>query len=314
MPKKTATAKPKATETATATVEPGEAGEGLGSSLPPATSGTSGTFRRWVMTIFDEDGSRRDNLETLPDFVLYLAYGDEVTKEGKKHYQCFVYTEKVRFSKFEGWIGKSFREPMKGTFKENQAYCSKQGVLKEFGERPEQGARKDLLTLKRKIEEKSGVDVLELAEDEELFGTVAKHHKFMGAYNNHFHGRRAPNNEEVHVTYICGPPGCGKTRFVREFEPDVYDCPPDDNFKWKDGYQLHEAVLYDNIDYDSFSPGRILKELDRYKIQVPVKGGFVWWKPKRVYITSVLTPDLISEKFANKREFTRRITVYKLMQ
>lgn len=283
-----------------------------GLSLPPGTSGTSGTYRRWVMTIFDSDGSRRQNLETLPDWVDYLAYGDEVTKDGKKHYQCFVYTHKTRWSKFKEWIGDSYRAPMKGTFKNNEDYCSKQGKLKEFGERPDQGARKDLLTCKRKLEEIKK-DTLEHAEDEELFGTICKHHKFMNAYNNHYHGKRAPNNAPVHVTYICGPPGCGKTRYVRDLEPDVYDCPPDDNFKWKDGYMLHEAVLYDNVGVDSFSPGRILKELDRYKIQCPVKGGFVWWKPLRVYITSVHTPDKIAEKFDHKNEFIRRISVYKLM-
>lgn len=262
------------------------------------------------MTIFDEDGSRRSNLETLPDYVEYLAYGDEETKAGKKHYQCFLYTKKMRSSGFSDWVGKAWRMPMRGTFKQNEKYCSKQGQLKEFGERPEQGARKDLLNVKRKLEEKV-CDVLEVAEDEEYFGTIAKHSRFMKEYANSYHGRRAPKNELPEVTFIMGAPGSGKTRSIREVEEDLYDCPAEDNYKWKDGYNLHEAVLYDNVEPGMFNRARILKEMDRYKIQVKVSGGFVWWKPKRIYITSTFTMDEIAATFANPKEFTRRISVYK---
>ena len=265
------------------------------------------------MTLFDEDGSRRDNLETIPDWVKYLAYGDEVTKEGKKHYQCFLYTDKVRKSKFWTWVPKCFVEPMKGNFQQNKEYCEKQSQLKEFGERPRQGERKDLLNSKRKIEESRGQNIYDIAEDPEYFGVMAKHSRFMQAYANNYHGKRTSSNEAVQVTFICGPPGKGKTRYVRDREPAVFDVPCDDLYKWKDGYSLHEAVLYDNISPKNIHPARLLKEIDRYKIQVPYKGGFSVWKPKRIYITSTFTALEISEAFDVPEEFLRRITVYKNM-
>lgn len=265
------------------------------------------------MTIFDSDGSRRENLETFPDWVQYLAYGDEVTKEGKKHYQCFVYTTKCRWSKFDEWIGKAYRAPMRGTFKDNEQYCSKQGQLKEFGFRPDQGRRTDLVNCKRKLEESRGKSIYDVAEEEEFFPTIAKNSRFMQSYMDHYHGKRTTASDFVEVTYVHGPPGCGKTRYVRETEPDVYDCPADDAYKWKDNYHLQDAVLYDNLAPQTFSPTRLLKELDRYKIQVPVKGGFTTWKPKRIYITSVYAAHELAQSFAVPQEFLRRITVYKDM-
>jgi len=293
--------------------------EGLGLSLPQATSETcetedfdkNKTYRRWCMTIFDEDGSRRNNLETLPDFVTYLAYGDELTKDGRKHYQCFAYTKKpVRWTQLKSWIP-GYVTPMRGTFKDNEKYCSKQGQLKEFGDRPEQGKRNELLGGKRKIEESRGQSIYDIAEDEEYFPVMAKNSRFMQAYANNYHGKRLPNNEAVQVTFVHGVPGSGKTRWVREVEPNVYDVPADDGYKWKDGYTLQDAVLFDNLSPQTFSPARLLKELDRYKIQVPYKGGFTWWKPKRIYITSAFTASEIAESFAIPQEFLRRITVYK---
>lgn len=286
-------------------------------SLPLGTSGTNGTekiegtYRRWVMTIFDQDGSRRQNLETLPMYVKYLAYGDEVTKEGKKHYQCFVYTDKIRWSQFASWIGKSYRAPMRGTFKDNEEYCSKQSALKEFGERPDQGRRTDLLNAKAKLEECPGQNIYDIAEDPEFFMTIARHSRFMEGYHNNFHGKRLSNNSPVEVTYVYGPPGSHKTRYVRELEPDVYDVPPHDGYKWKDNYRGNEAVLYDNIAPKNFSPTMLLKEIDRYKIQVAAKGRYIWWKPKRVYITSVHEANEIAQCFSHPNEFLRRITVFK---
>lgn len=56
---------------------------------------------------------------------------------------------------------------------------------------------------------------------------------------------------------------------------------------------------------DDYRPGnvsfaRLLRLLDSYKLKVPVKGGFVTWSPKRVYIT---TPHDPTVTFAARMEF-----------
>jgi hypothetical protein len=112
------------------------------------------------------------------------------------------------------------------------------------------------------------------------------------------------------VIYIYGPPGSGKTRYVRDLEPNIYDCPEDDQYKWKDGYSGEDAVLYDNIRTDNIKPTRLLKEIDRYFIQVPIKGGYIGWRPKRIYITSIHPLIVFANEsgFSDPREFTRRVT------
>ena len=103
--------------------------------------------------------------------------------------------------------------------------------------------------------------------------------------------RKVEEDFAPEVYWIQGPPGSGKTRYVHEKEPVLYDSPVDDSYKWKDGYSGEDAVLYDNMSVENFkSPSPMLKEIDRYFIQVPIKGGFIGWRPKRIYNDSTSPP------------------------
>ena len=93
-------------------------------------------------------------------------------------------------------------------------------------------------------------------------------------------------NEPMYVEVIIGTPGSGKTRSVYDKEPEVYTVPiQQSNSVWFDGYQGQEAVLFDDF-YGGIKYSNMLQLLDRYPIQVPIKGGYVNWRPKRIYITS----------------------------
>lgn len=61
---------------------------------------------------------------------------------------------------------------------------------------------------------------------------------------------------------------------------------------WFDGYEGQENVLFDDFHGGVFKLPYLLKLLDRYPMRVPVKGGFVQWKPRRIFITSNIDPDL----------------------
>ena len=92
--------------------------------------------------------------------------------------------------------------------------------------------------------------------------------------------------------------------------PTSTTSPDDDFYKWKDGYAGQEAVLYDNMSPTNIKPTRLLKEIDRYFIQVPIKGGFIGWRPRRIYITTTYHPDHMAAEggFSLPAEFTRRLT------
>lgn len=90
---------------------------------------------------------------------------------------------------------------------------------------------------------------------------------------------------------LYGSTGTGKTRYVHQqahlfYEDDIWIYPGQG---WFDGYQGQQVVVFDDF-YGDMPFGTLLKVLDRYKLDVPVKGGFTNWNPTRIYITSNVHP------------------------
>lgn len=102
-----------------------------------------------------------------------------------------------------------------------------------------------------------------------------------------------PRESPPHVVLLIGPSGCGKTWSVysKHKLEDLFVKPVDRGF-WMDGYDLHPAVLLDDFAgaANHITLVNLLQLLDRYTTQVPVKGGFVWWQPETIYITTNIHP------------------------
>lgn len=49
-------------------------------------------------------------------------------------------------------------------------------------------------------------------------------------------------------------------------------------------------MCFDDFRADTCELHVLLQILDRYPIDVPIKGGFTAWRPKRIYITSAFHP------------------------
>lgn len=62
---------------------------------------------------------------------------------------------------------------------------------------------------------------------------------------------------------------------------------------WFDGYNpmTHEDVLFDDFRGQQLPYTKLLQMLEEGDYQVPVKGGFATWMPKRVFFTSNVSPD-----------------------
>lgn len=220
----------------------------------------------------------------------YLVYQKEIGQEGTPHYQGYVEAKSaLALSAVKGRLDLPaiHLEPRRGTQEQAIAYCKKAETRAEgpweFGEPKEQGKRNDLLALA--VLAKDGKRKREAFE--EMPATYARYYKNY----EHISGLFPPTRPDVTVTLLVGKPGTGKTRYVHEHETrDTLWSLPAATPMWFNGYDGHEAALLD--DFSGNMPLDLcLRLLDRYALQVPTKGGFVWWVPARVYITSNFRPE-----------------------
>ena len=271
-------------------------------------------FRGACITCFGSDWYTE-----LPDSLQYLAWGEETCPTtGKKHKQAFAYARTAkRLSAWKKLFPGAHIEQMRGTFSDNERYCSKEGTYTTLGVKPM------LNGCKRSLEDLS-CDIIQAARDQvpldeivtipEKAPTFVQYHNgltklYQMTVTNKL--RKTDKDFAPEVIYIWGDPGTGKSKKVRELDPEVFDIPEEDGYKWKDGYCGQDAVVYENVSTRNITyPERLLKEIDRYYMQVPVKGGYIGWRPKRIYITSVYSPGLFAQevKFSKPEEFTRRVT------
>lgn len=235
----------------------------------------------------------------------YMAYAEETCPTtNKKHYQGFAYSKTaMRMSGWKQLFPTAHIERMKGNFMHNQVYCSKEGELLEFGERPAQGKRNDIVQLKAKLD--AGQRPLEIAyEDINMFSTVGHMHRFAETYAQYIRYRTIKDNRDVPEVYVrIGPAGTGKTRWLDDnYGTSGYAIAPDNTGRWYDGCD-RDVVLFDDVEAGKVPALSDFKKLtDRYPIQLPIKGGHIWWKPKVIVFTSNTPP---TEWWPNLSQFDR---------
>ena len=219
----------------------------------------------------------------------YLAYAKEVCPTtGREHMQGFAYNSSAQRS---SWWNKQFNPSewkddnskfikwfkCRGTLQENEIYCSKQGSLIEFGQKPMgNGQKRCLENLAHVLVDAAqiGTPICDVVTEEQNRATFVQYHNGLTKLYQHAVTsklRKVEKNFAPEVVYVWGPPGSGKTRYVQEKEPDVYRVPAADKYKWHDGYCGQDAVLYDNVTPKNVCPEQFLVEIDRYFIQVSTK-------------------------------------------
>lgn len=251
----------------------------------------------------------------------YCVFQLEEGEQKTPHFQGFVHFRKQRR------IGPKFRKNFKGTIwckkntrgtdEQNRAYCTKQeGRLAgpwEIGEvSAGQGARTDLHAFVNAVV--SGRSTRELIAD--FVEVLAKYPRFYATVVSMHMPALRPDG--VRVVLSFGRTGVGKTREVvcaHAGSPDFFRQPLTTGF-WMDGYDRHDVVLLDDFAgaASHITLTHCLQLLDRYPVQVPVKGSFVWWYPKEIHITTNIHPRLWY-KWENREEqyaaLMRRFTTIK---
>lgn len=216
----------------------------------------------------------------------YLAYSEEVGKDGYKHYQGFVSWKCARWTyackkKYGHWFNW-----MKGHLIQNDDYCSKQNSLTEFGVRPKQGHRTDLDRLRDRIMSGESVDTITIENP-------MAYHQYGRTLNRieDIVMRERHRTEMTTCEWIYGDTGVGKshTAYANYSNKTHYSYPYDTN-GWWDGYKGQEVVIFNEF-RGQIQYSRMLDLIDKWPCSVPRRGRepapFV---SRHIIITSSLHP------------------------
>jgi len=265
----------------------------MATSEPSAAPGEAkdklGKSRAFLWTVYQYD-RHLPALRQEASKATYAVWGYETCpKTGKPHLQGYIHYENQHsMGKFSKAFNNCFVQKPNGTPRQNREYCLKirkedkqpNEKFEEFGELPQQGERTDWKTAVEAI--KSGEAITAVIEDQpQLLPAIRALERYKAM-------SLKPKHRDVNVIVLIGDAGTGKTRYAYEHFPDIYSKP---RGEWWDGYTGQSAILLD--DYYGYLPYcELLRVLDRYPYQVPVKGGFVQAQWDTVIITSNNMPQL----------------------
>jgi hypothetical protein len=244
-----------------------------------------------------------------PEFAKGIVCGLEIAPTtNTPHIQGFVRWHKPRSFKWvqrtlkvPGFNGSPHVEPSKSPAQAIE-YCKKDGEFKTYGEPSSTpGSRTDLKSACASLLEHRD---LTLFKQEHPDMWVRYHRGFQTLID---HPSRIVGDKPL-VVWLHGPTGSGKTRYVHEKEPDLW--PAHNGLRWFDGYHGQSAVLFDDFRGDWCKFHFLLRILDRYPLDVEIKGGHVAWAPSRIYITSSKHPkDVYNVLDEDVQQLIRRIDI-----
>lgn len=229
-------------------------------------------------------GSSGDCSES-PRLCSFLCYGREKGDSGTPHLQGYLELSRAvsisALSKAMPFMYRAHLEARRGSQEEAIRYCEKDGDFVQFGDRKSQGGRSDLDAIRESIASGERT-VREIADSS--FSLWCIYRRSFEAYSDMLaaNARTAPY-EPVAVSCYWGKTGTGKTRRAFEENPGLYSWP---GGLWFDGYVGQSVLLLDEFDGSQIPFRELLRILDRYPLQVPVKGGYKHAQWKKVIITS----------------------------
>ncbi|QGR26087.1 replication-associated protein [Werosea circovirus] len=266
--------------------------------------------KRWCLTLNNPTDEEKAALtaKLTEDNCEYAIIGNEVGDNGTPHLQGFVnLKKKLRLKQMKELISpRAHLEQAMGSDSDNEDYCSKGGsIYLAIGTPSKQGKRSDLLAAAEMLTESCG-DMTALAQA--MPAVFIKYGRGLSNWVDYARISK-PRDFKTNVTVWYGPPGCGKSRAAALLSSgkDVYYKT---RGEWWDGYNGQEVVIIDDF-YGWLKYDELLRICDRYPHRVPVKGAFVNFLAKDVYITSnaEITGWYKFDKF-DATALMRRVTKY----
>lgn len=278
----------------------------------------SKTFVRGVNFVFTINNPTEDDEELITSnvgdddtsFICYVIYGHEEGDGGTYHLQGFCQLHKQKtLRQVKKIFPRAHIEKVLGTQLQAIQYCKKDGHFDEYGKLRKHGGKgsankkrydmikKDIIEDKRPLREV----ILECEN-----GAQIKFAEMMEKY-----GGLEEKTHDVSVYWYYGPTGCGKSHTAFSLINKKSYWMSANDLKWFDGYSGQEDVLIDDFRGSFCNFAFLLRLLDKYPLNVPVKGSFVRWCPKRIFITCPFHPKDCYNGIEDKSQLIRRITEIK---
>lgn len=254
------------------------------------------TSRHVCFTINNPTLTPEDVAERLEknERVRYAIFQSETGESGTPHYQGYVeYDKPQRYSFLHRLLEPCHCERRKGTRTQARDYCRKEdsrvsgpwevGTFNGGG----QGSRTDLSAIAQSCMSGS---LKRVAEDHPE--AILRYPRGVMLLTSLHAGTRT-DKPTVHL--LVGKPGCGKTRWAVDtfgnFGEAHYRKAPDTH--WFDGYDGQLVLTFDDFmgAASKISVAKLLQLLDRYPIDVEIKGGFRPLLATTIIITSNYHPD-----------------------
>lgn len=244
--------------------------------------------RKWQVTINNpaEKGFTHDKLKELlagMKSVIYWCMADEIGENGTYHTHLYLQGRGgINFSTVKKRFEGGHFEMAKGTALQNKEYVSKsgkwendkkqdtkvEGTFEEWGEMPveRQGARNDLGDIYSMI--KQGMTNFQIIEQvPDIMFQVDKLESIRQTVRDE---QFADTWRDLHVTYVYGDTGTGKTRNIMERYGyrNVYRVT--DYAHPFDGYLGQDVILFEEF-RSSLHLGDMLKYLEGYPVVLPCR-------------------------------------------
>lgn len=251
----------------------------------------------------------------------YAVFQRERGANGTEHIQgYFEFKSKLRITQILKLpsFPASHLEPARGTRDESRDYCMKEDTrvagpyeypdVNAFVATHSQGKRTDLDSVAELV--RSGASVSQVAEA--FPAMFIKYSKGISTLVS-LAIRPRPTPPVVILNY--GPTGCGKSRMAFDYPTTIGRwVNPIGKGGWFDGYSGQDVAVFDDF-AGAMSQCQLtdfLRITDRYSLQVPIKGGHVWWYPLVIIVTTNIHPKKwydYSNRMEHFRAIQRRFTI-----
>jgi hypothetical protein len=246
--------------------------------------------------VFTLNNWTKEELESIKNFdCKWMICAKETGAEGTPHLQgACVIGKQLSFSTIKKYPGfkRSHIEQMNGSPSDSLRYCSKQdGAPFIKGQLPQPGKRNDIHNVCDQL--RAGKSIGEIIRDPGDTGIAAivKYHKGFQYVSSFL----TPSREEPPiVVWLYGPTGLGKTRCSIELATAIGGRDgfwiSSGSLRWFDGYFGQSVAIFDDLRTKHAPFHQLLRLLDRYPMSTEIKGSYVSWVPRYIFITAPKSP------------------------